>query len=113
MKIETQVRSPLLEVLGTGIENATAGRELGDNFGMNGAEVRKEVHKLRRAGVPICACYTGYFMPKSDGELEIFRRQFAKRIAETQAAYAIFEKYATEAQSRQTPMAATIGESTN
>lgn len=103
----SKVVSPLLDVLKVGIENAITGRDLGDLVGMSGAEVRKEVSRLRKLGVPVCASthgIAGYYLPATQGEAEFFRRKFAKRIAETQAAYEVFKQFAnTNEQSKEKP----------
>ena len=52
-----------------GQRNAMGGEKLMKVFRISGTELRKLVHNLRVDGVPICSDRTGYFYPRTGGEV--------------------------------------------
>lgn len=52
-----------------GREGAVTGVELEKTFRISGTELRKLVHNLRIEGCPICSDRTGYFYPRTGGEV--------------------------------------------
>ena len=90
------VTSPLLPLLGVGVENARTGKELGNILGWRDSEVRSEVNRLRKMGVPICASVygcKGYYLPANSREAIIYGRQFRARLADAQKACAVFSQF--------------------
>lgn len=55
-------------------------KEIEASLGINGATVRDSVRALRRAGYPIIATESGYFMAASIKEVTILVKDFTKRI---------------------------------
>lgn len=52
-----------------GRENAISGKQLKKMFRVREAELRKMVHNLRVEGIPVCSDRTGYFYPRTGGEV--------------------------------------------
>ena len=90
------VESPLLPLLGVGAENARTARELGGILDWRGEEVRREINRLRKAGVPVCAsCFgsRGYYLPSCNAEAKVYGRQFRARLADAEKACAVFAQF--------------------
>lgn len=74
----------ILQFIPTGYKNAVSMRELACRLEISERQLRKEVQKARLNGAPICsACnnrITGYFLPQSVGEAEIYLREEERRL---------------------------------
>jgi len=87
------VQSPLLEILNRGSENAKTGSELEDILGWSKGAARREVARLRKLGVLVCASNQGYYTPKTLAEAKHYSQRFRKRINETKKAHRAFKQF--------------------
>lgn len=53
-----------------GRENAIAGRDLGDEFGLLAPQIRAIVNEARRNGIPICSTNKGYYYSTDPAEIK-------------------------------------------
>jgi len=101
---EMNVTSPLLDLLSIGAENAKTAKELGSILNWNDTEIRHEVNRLRKSGVPICASphgYKGYYMPSCRSEAAYYGKQFRARLADAQRACAVFSQFLDDGEQEQ------------
>ena len=93
-----EIKSPLLSIIPTGRENAQTGREIAALMGWELRDVTKEICRLRRGGIPICAYTTekpkGYALADgSTNELENYCKRFKGRLSEITKTYSALENY--------------------
>jgi len=89
-----KTKSPLFDILPTGRGNAMTGRDLAAVLGWELRDITKEICRLRRLGVPICAYRTGYALADSStNELDYYCRQFEGRLSEIAKTYTALENY--------------------
>lgn len=78
--------SKIAEMLDTGKENATTGKELANIFNISMCRLRKEIEQERRSGQPICANYdlqnAGYYLAGDAEELQEYCRKLEHRANE-------------------------------
>ena len=71
------------EILYTGKENARAGREICDQFGISARELTSAVERERRAGQPICASTDntnpGYYLAADQEEMQEYCNSLYRR----------------------------------
>lgn len=75
------------ELLKTGAENATPGRELCERLNLAQRELTEAVAKERRAGYPICAASgatPGYYLAADKEEMQTYCKSLNRRAGEIQ-----------------------------
>jgi len=93
---KVNIESKLLPLLSTGIDAAKTGKELADLLGWSEPEIRKEINRLRKAGVPVCTStygFKGYYLPNSTAQAVAFGKQFRNRLADAQKACDVFDQF--------------------
>lgn len=74
------------EVLNTGADNPTTGRELADMFSCDIRNITERIELERRDGFPICAnsngSNAGYYLAADRAELETYCNRLHKRAGE-------------------------------
>lgn len=66
----------LVSVIPSGQAAALPMKDLAQRFGISKRETRKMIEDARRAGILICSCDKGYFMPETVPEI----REYAQRV---------------------------------
>ena len=69
-----------------GDDNTVSARTIEQAFRLDGAEVRRCIHRLRRKGVPICSDTNGYFYAQNQGEIDRTIRSMSSRIIKMESA---------------------------
>lgn len=73
------------ELLNTGRENPTTGKDLAAHLNCSIRDITQQIERERREGRPICAATgdnPGYFLPADDKELEQYCAQIKARAIE-------------------------------
>ena len=69
-----------------GEENTVSAKTIEQAFRLDGAEVRRCIHRLRRKGVPICSDTNGYFYAQNQREIDRTIHSMNSRILKMQSA---------------------------
>ena len=100
MKIYKEIKSPVLDILLTGRQSATIGEDIASLLNWELRDVTREITRLRRKGVPICANSVGeirgYYLAETQEELDEFCKRFKNRLSEIKRTLAGLEKYQEE-----------------
>lgn len=67
-----------IHIFAYGRSMAIASAVLRKQLGVSGNEVRRRVHRLRRNGVPICSCKSGYYYAANAGDVVRTIRELEK-----------------------------------
>lgn len=84
-RLKRERHSMIAEVLSTGAENATPGRELCALLDLTSRELTQRVENERRAGAPICASVRppyGYFLAATQQEMRAYCHSLRHRAGE-------------------------------
>ena len=63
-----------------GRANALQSSQLSKKVGLDARAIRRAMEIIRRSGVVVCACHSGYYFPDDIDELQQYITQEAKRI---------------------------------
>lgn len=96
-------RQMIYEILGTGIENATTGKDLCRILDLSSRELTEIIAKERRDGKPICASNStipGYYIPANKTQMKVYCDRLMRRAFEIHrtrsACYATIEELPEE-----------------
>ena len=78
MRRDKRNLSKYLKRYHTGINNSVTCKQLQVAFHLEEQDVKKEIHRLRRVGTPICSCYLGYYYPESPSDVVETAMRFNK-----------------------------------
>lgn len=80
----------IYEILATGAENATTGKEICEKLDLSIRELQAGIRRERKAGLAICASTghsgkAGYFIPANQGEMRRYCNSLMHRAGEIHA----------------------------